>query len=414
MEGAWYACCKGDSYQLYYHTPAATFSRKNRPNAIHYTRKYDRTYFTFADAGKSPEIVYFDRDTGCFTEPVKVGETPLPHDAHGNPSLLIDHEGYLYVFYGSHGTPTLMKRSIHPEDITSWGPEVSIGTCTTYPQAYQVNSTTLLLFYRQGMGQFGFRRSKDKGATWSNFAKLVDFGEGVRIYLISIQGNDGSLHVAWTPWYTHVPIRLNVYYAYSDDEGVTWRAKDDEDLAIPISLTNADLVFNTGSYDTRMDDIQLDEENNPCILTLNGPKLGTETSVLVNWYFSKWNGAEWKTYRVAGGDHKFDAGSLLVVGSTRFRAYLPSGVSQKGEDGGEIQEWTSKDGGLTWAKTRDLTSRSQFSHNYVKTVVNSTSDLRILWSYGDSTPTGSYNTRTSKIYYWGENLRRPQILLKKI
>ena len=84
-------------------------------------------------------------------------------------------------------------------------------------------------------------------------------------------------------------------------------------------------------------------------------------------------------------------------------------ASQPQEDGGEIEEWTSHDGGATWANTKHLTDGSQYSHNQVRTVFNHVSgpgDFRVIWCYGDSN--FPPETRDVYMYYYGEALSDPR------
>ena len=46
-------------------------------------------------------ITYYDNTTGTVATKVKVDDNPAGIDAHGNSSLAVDGDGYLYVFYGS-------------------------------------------------------------------------------------------------------------------------------------------------------------------------------------------------------------------------------------------------------------------------------------------------------------------------
>ncbi len=79
------------------------------------------------------------------------------------------------------------------------------------------------------------------------------------------------------------------------------------------------------------------------------------------------------------------------------------------EDGGEIDEWQSTDGGEPGAKTKSLTSGSKYSHNHVKTVLGhgrGDGQFRVLWTYGDAT----YPPRTRDVYlyHYGERLAKPR------
>ena len=90
------------------------------------------TYFTWADVNQNAVVAYYDHATGITSNAVTIGFLG-DGDAHLNPSMLIDDDGYIYVFYGSHGDNTKGKRSAHPLDIVSpWVAIADISGLTTH------------------------------------------------------------------------------------------------------------------------------------------------------------------------------------------------------------------------------------------------------------------------------------------
>lgn len=105
----------------------------------------------------------------------------------------------------------------------------------------------------------------------------------------------------------------------------------------------------------------------------------------------------------------YDDGGLVILSGDDFRVYAPTTASQPQEDGGEIDEWRSVDGGVTWTRTAGLTSGSLYSHNNVKVVHNHArgkGDFRVFWSYGDSL----YPPDRTEVllYFYGETLDGPR------
>jgi len=116
---------------------------------------------------------------------------------------------------------------------------------------------------------------------------------------------------------------------------------------------------------------------------------------------------KWSFHVVATSDHMYDAGAIVFLEDDDIRIYAPTTPSQPDEDGGEIEEWQSTDGGVTWANTRHLTTGSKYSHNHVKAVFNSQKgDFRVFWNYGDAR--NPPETRDVDLYYYGEALPSPQ------
>ena len=95
-------------------------SSGNSPQAWHHDGK---TYVVYQGDMNAPTITSYDhrKPKGERWAPnVKVGVNPLGNtDTHGAPGMLIDKQGYLHVFYGSHGRRQMYSRSQRPYDIKS-------------------------------------------------------------------------------------------------------------------------------------------------------------------------------------------------------------------------------------------------------------------------------------------------------
>ncbi|MCP4639211.1 MAG: hypothetical protein GY851_02190, partial [bacterium] len=177
--------------------------------------------------------------------------------------------------------------------------------------------------------------------------------------------------------------RFNVYYACSDDGGDTWHRSDGTPYVLPITEDTAEKVHDSGEHGVWLKDMQIDSDGNPCILFLDAD---TDTYAS-SWCVARHADGQWAISEVTTSDHMYDGGALVLAGPEDFRVYGPSAASQPGFDGGEIEEWISKDQGRTWRRTREITSGSTYSHNHVKTVQNhqeSDGQFRVFWSYGDA------------------------------
>ncbi|MFW6456857.1 MAG: BNR-4 repeat-containing protein [Planctomycetota bacterium] len=137
----------------------------------------DTTYITFSGTiGNEPLIWSVNHESNQWTGPVRVGSNQIGDDMHGNPSMLVDDDGYIHVWYGSHGATTSDKvyaRSKNPEDITQWiHPDFE--TDITYPAPTLMSDNTVVVFYRAGnhsmpgSDAWVIRRSEDNGVTWSD------------------------------------------------------------------------------------------------------------------------------------------------------------------------------------------------------------------------------------------------------
>jgi len=391
----------------------------NKPAAIHYKGKYDRTYIAYHDVNANPKIFYYDHKEKYFSEPVKVGETGITwDDDHGAPAIAIDKNGYIHIFYGSHSTPLLYQRSIYPEDIRYWTKPAVIDNITTYPLVFVTNDNKIFVFYR-GVDKSPFNSSQlvavekfvystDGGNSWSSPKTLINFG-GCReprslfyggldcgIYHIGVAlGNEKinqSIHIAWS-YYDEKPtlsdygkvlfgfgygIRRNVYYAVSRDGGVTWTTSNGRVLNLPITIDEAEKVYDSGLNFTHGYDLKLDEKNNPYILFISNltykiakfsPERGWEISEIT--ISDEYGGS---------GYQNWDTGALDVVNSSYIEAYLIVGGEPK-RRGGELQRWASYNGGKTWEKVEDITFNSNGLHNNPQVVVNYSPELKVVWAF---------------------------------
>jgi len=411
QDASWYSY---DSDPQWYGSPSGIFFTSTRPQAIRYNGTHNRTYIVYGGQGNPAgiNITYYDHTGGTVATKVKVDDNPCGTDAHGNPSLAIDGSGYLYVFYGSETCALKVKKSTNPEDISSWGAAVTISPSDDeYPQPFFIGST-LYVFYRHRVSDspyiksFGFKKSTDNGSTWSSYNEIIKFGAPSNIYGVVKRGNESptpSIHIAWMSFrwvdYSNNDFK-NTYYTYSDSGGTTWKKRDGTTLTLPMDESTSDQVLASGTDDDWPLDIQLDSSNNPYILNIVGVRNGThDNRGTFAFKFHKWNGAVWTTTTIAtGADHLFDRGALRVVDSNNFKAYLTLG-GQAGQDGGEIQEYSSSDGGATFSKTDNITSESGgMEHNYPKVVENASTDLQLIWGYGDTEPTSVYGYGSAKTF----------------
>ncbi len=419
--GVWYCCGQANTLpgKIYvYSGPMATYCAWHRPMAV-YSPEADATFFVFGDADNAPAIGRYDHVQGRMSDPLVLGSNP-DGDAHRNPTLLIDGEDHLFVFYGAHNHPTKVLRSRNPLDIASWESRAEIPE-TSYPQPWPLQPGELFLTYRGGGAREGtpwrFRHSTDGGHSWSEGAELAFFPE-CAIYGVSI-AESGSyprkVHFVWSRLGGGTPDeiegkhlwarRYNVYYACSDDGGHTWKRSDGSAYGLPIDEESAEKVYDCGQRGVWLKDIQLDPQGNPCTLFIDAEVSTYESQ----WKLGRFAAGVWSFTDIATSDHLYDDGGLAILSADDYRVYAPTTATQPHEDGGEIEAYRSVDQGKTWAHTRSLTSGSTYSHNNVKVVWNhekqKARDFTVMWSYGDSVEPPE--TREVSLHRYGEAMDGP-------
>lgn len=425
FQGVWYASGRHEApnvpcypgHKFVYCGGKATYCVWHRPMAI-YSPEVDKTFFVFGNADNSPAISCLDHASRTFARPVVLGSNP-DGDAHRNPTLHIDEDGLLYVFYGAHNDPTIVVRSDAPYDMSRWSRVADIADeATSYPQPWQLRPGELFVAYRQPPGWW-IRKSTNKGASWQERKPLLAYSaRRLYAYAVTIAENGAyprRIHMAWSKIGKGTPDeakmwclafrRYNVYYAYSEDGGDTWRRSDGTVYSLPITDKTAEKIYDCGERGVWLKDIRLDSEGNPYILFVESDSYTYEAS----WKIAGFSSRGWDIHDITTSDHMYDHGEIVILADDDFRIYAPTTAAQPHEDGGEIEEWQSQDKGATWKNTATLTSGSRYSHNHVRTVLNHEKghgDFRVFWSYGDSTYPPA--TKDVHMYYYGERLDGPK------
>jgi hypothetical protein len=384
-----------------------------------YSAEANSTFFVYGNEENAPAIGKYDHSAKSFSRPIVLGSNP-DMDAHRNPTLLIDEDGFIYVFYGAHGHPTHVLRSGSPLDIgAAWDARADIvDPGTSYPQPFQLLPGELFVSYRQQPG-WRFRRSGDGGQTWADPIDIAAF-DGCAIYGITIAETGDyprKLHFVWSRLGggTEEEIRgkhlwarrYNIYYACTEDGGKTWKQSDGTPYELPISEDNAEKIYDCGERGVWLKDIQLSQEGDPLVLFIDGDVSNFHSE----WKFARLRDKAWSFSDVCTSDHMYDDGALAVLDDRDLRMYGPVRASQPVEDGGEIEVWQSVDGGTNWSHLESLTEHSKYSHNNVKIVYNHGSqsgDFRMMWSYGDSLWPAS--SEAVRIYCYGENRDGPIVI----
>jgi hypothetical protein len=398
----WYHCCASDGVN-YYSGGAGTFPSNQRPMAV---RSGAKTYFVFTNGQSVASIGAYDHRTERFSAPVAVGLVP-DGNGHGNPSLLVDDDRYIYVFYGSHSTSTLVKRSRRPENTLDWDDRAPIEGRTTYPQPWQLLPQTITVLHRCEVANQCIRRSMDGAASWSDATTIiaVDDVKNKGVYAISVAGAGAyprKLHVMWTVIDFRIQERRHFYYARSEDGGTTWMRSDGSAYELPIAAEGAERIFDSGGDQVNTNDIQVDARGRVHALISSGRDRTWRWSLL-----DRDEAGQWRSRQIpAFADHQFDIGALALAGR-QFRAFLPSRPTQPGLNGGGIDEWTSRDGDA-WVR-RGLTGTDCLSHNNVKSVYGATRDFLVFWSCGDARY--EPESRESWLYGYGARMQTRKIVL---
>jgi hypothetical protein len=392
FRGIWYANQKSnDEYVYKYSGGKATYPHQHHPIAI-YRPEVDKTFFVWGGTYKDKNILlhmvsYFDHKTKKLARP-RVLLDKRTDDAHDNPVLAIDDEGYLYIFSSAHGTgrPSYIHKSQKPYDISAF--EHLLTTNFSYPQPWFVPKHRFVFMHTKYIG--GHRvlhvMRSDDAKTWTEPQMLAHIEMG-HYQVTQPNGNTIGASFDMHPQGKGLNYRTNVYYMESDDAGRTWKAVDGRKLEIP--LTNSKNPALVRDYQKEgllcyIKGLRYTAEGHPVILYTtslgfeSGPKNDPRTYTT-----ARWTGSEWEFRDITQVDNNYDYASLDIG---KDGSWVLLGDTEPGPQayntGGEVALWKSSDQGATWKMEKQLTKDSKYNHYYPRKPLNAHPDFFALWADG--------------------------------
>lgn len=389
-----------DEYRYKYSGGFATYPQQHAPLAIH-CEAVKKTFFVYGGttaekAGDKQQLLhmvaFYDHAAGTVPRPA-ILLNKQTSDAHDNPVLSVDGNGFLWVFSPSHGTgrPSFIHRSARPYSIESF--ERVVVTNFSYPQPWCIPGKGFLFLQTRynapGAGRAArglhFSTSPD-GRAWSapTLLAAMELGD----YQISWpNGSRVGTAFDFHPAPLGLNARANLYYVETPDAGRTWHSVTGTNLAPPLTnIQNAALVYDSRAEKllVYLKDLNYDAAGRPVILFLTSP--GYESGPGNNprtWRTAHWTGKEWRFQTVTTSGNNYDHGSLYVEPDGAWRIIAPTDPGpQPYNPGGEMVMWLSRDEGSSWQRVRQLTSRSRFNHTYARRPLNAHPDFYALWADG--------------------------------
>ncbi len=419
--GIWYQNQPLDNaYKFKYSGGLGTYCAKHKPFAV-YSKQANKTFFCFGGVKKGYHekfeltrggiggdstrqalyhmVGYYDHESGLVSRPTILLDKQT-FDAHDNPVISLDDEGYIWIFSTSHGTirPSYIHRSSQPYDINTFihipatysldGEQVPL-TNFSYMQAWYVSGQGFICFltkYNQPAKRTNYFMKSADGVTWSEMQCLAAIDEGH--YQISAANES----VAGTAFNYHpdgkgLNWRTNLYYMETRDMGTSWQSVDGTQLSLPLTEPdNAALVYDYASEDLKvyLKDIRYDDQDRPIILflTSRGYRSGPESNPRT-WMIARWTGEQWKIRPITNSDNNYDMGSLWIQ-EDQWQIIAPTETGpQPFNPGGEIASWLSKDQGGSWEQAQVLTENSIYNHTYIRQPVHAHPGFWAFWADGN-------------------------------
>ncbi len=403
--GIWYMNQpSGDQYVYKYSGGLGTYCAKHKPFAI-YCKQVDKTFFCYGGATEDDPrrllhmVSYFDHKTRTVPRPTIVIDKQTD-DAHDNPVISVDDQGYIWVFSTSHGTsrPSFIHRSKRPFDVSAF--ERVLATKDSgnrqvpfknfsYMQAWHVAEHGFICFLTKygdpAARTIGCMTSRD-GIEWSEFQRIAAVDQG-HYQISAVDAGRAGSAFNYHPKKKGLNWRTNLYYVETRDFGRTWHAADGTALTLPLTTArNAALVHDYGKQQLNvyLKDIRYDRQGRPVILylTSKGYQAGPGNAPRT-WTTAHWNGASWTIRQAMTSDSNYDMGSLWIESNGDWLIIAPTSPGpQPYNPGGEVVAWRSSNEGETWRQLRQLTAKSDRNHTYVRRPLNAHPGFFALWADG--------------------------------
>jgi len=347
-------------------------------------------------------VAAINRATGTATV-TRVAE--IYEDDHAAPSLQLQLDGRITVYYSGHNGARLYYRTtLRPSDVSAsdWGPPNEVDTNTigmygyTYPNPVAIPSSgdpeRTIVFWRGGNWEPAYAIGDPLTNQWSKAHQLLD-SPGERPY-VKVAAAGRVIGIAYTTGHPRNVPRNAIYYALMDVQTGDIHTAGGRHLGhiggTPLGLSGANIVYDPGKHGGAPGWVLDDGFANgaPVVLYETIPSVDHH----LYWY-ARWGGRAWANHLVT------DAGPTIDPVEPGY----PGGGSIDPADGNMVV--LSSDVGGVWQITEAATAdRGQTWHSYQLThgSVNNVRPIFVhdmpgaavamLWLRGNYDSYGSFHT----------------------
>jgi len=351
------------------------------------------TYIVYSGLNQDPYIVKYNHSTGLWSDSFRVGINPLEDDDHGHPSMVIDKNGYIHVFYGCHNTAIKHKVSSKPYMIDSWNYSSNIIGAHTYPIPKLIDDDIYLLCKGSDYDIYLYNLSN------SSFfgKKIIGFPSGNWVYIKSLEKDSkNNLHISFNYYNKIKKNRYDIYHAIYNLKNNSLTNITGFNLGENINFSEAERycrAYNSGLESCYNPTMHLDSNDNPYIIFTKMNEYHNENMTC----FIYWNGYKWtKPVEITSCKTKWETSDFIINDNNTIDVFLT--VNKIFDRGGRIEKWRWD--GKNWFKIINILR----SENNTKTLVhpticiNNSYEIKIIFSeYSDY-----YNQNNLKMYAYGE------------
>jgi hypothetical protein len=376
------------------------------PRAVHVVGRFDQTFVGWIDWIGNVIVGQSDPRFGVLRTRVLAR---IPRDDHSSPSLLVEPDNRLTVFYSPHnGRNILYRTSLRPEDNTYWGPERRVpsrlggpvGNTYPNPVLLPADGNRLWLFWRGPDYSQDFAIRGVDGR-WRAARRLIPgrpppsaIVPGQRPYVKVDSNGSDTIGIAFTDGHPREQVTSIYYAAYR--AGALWTAGGRRIATLahaPIEPRQADIVYNARARRASawVWDIAFGRDGRPVIVFATFPTVSDH----VYWY-ARWTGHGWRSHllthagpsispfgleqQYSGGIALDHANPSVVYLSRRIRGWWA------------IEKWTTPNGGSSWRHTSVVGDRGVSNLRPVVPRGPAGGPVRVLWMRGRYGTFTSYAT----------------------
>jgi hypothetical protein len=364
------------------------------PRAVHFVGQHDRTYIGYVTSTGDIDVV--SEDTGSALLAHTTLHAGLQQDDHAAPGLEVLPGGQIAVFYAKHtGSQMYYRISTRAEDITSFGPEHTVGVNTAGAAGYTYANPIYLsaekrtyLFFRGADSKPSVTWSDDGLKSWAPAKELIT-GPATRPYAKYATNGKDKIFITFDDGHPR-DVPTNSVYAlmYSGGQLSTMNGAPVGTLGgAPVDIRTVQPLYDGSGADGRawVQDAALDPDGNPVVTFASFP---TDTNHL--YHYARWDGNVWQQsqFTDAGGSIDSDgrepeySGGVTIDPNDVSTVYTSREINKEWE----IQRWqATKDGGVDFGTPVDITQNSQQKN--VRPVVpwGPPGEVQVLWMSGTYT-----------------------------
>jgi hypothetical protein len=368
------------------------------PRAVRVLAPRDRTFVGWLSATGAVTVAQYDARSGAISEQV-VGH--LYHDDHGAPSLLVEPDGRLTVFFSAHnGSVMSYRTTISPDDISAWGPPQTVpaqlpgrlGFTYPNPVILPAEGDRLYLFWRGATWGADFAIRTPDGR-WGPPRQLIAI-PGQRPYVKVASNGRDAIALAYTDGHPRSH-RTSVYYlGYRHG----WlRHAGGRPVArmgfSPVVPARGDTVYNGRTHHASawVWDVALTRSDRPVVVYAT-----FQIPTNHEYWYATYTRGRWVSHPITFAGPTISPGTLekQYSGGIEIDHQDPSilYLSRKVHGWFEIERWTTRDAGVHW---RYVTVARQPGQDDVRPVLvrdSSGGPMSLLWLQGHYGSYREYHT----------------------